>query len=1467
MNVLKLSLDNQGSVSHGVIRIPNPTYTIQVLIKVGTEFHSSTTNISTNCPDAQGKQPQVIEPSRPFSMLEDLIFDLPLTKPGVYYLQAVMSDKSAKPVPFIIDPIVNINGKDYPCSALSVQTDFGRCIGYVQDWLKNLKPISNLGYKMIHLPPFQEIGQQSQYSIEDQLSVSHELFPNDFPEEKRWETFKNTVSEIEKQLNIVFMSDVVLNHTSRNSKWICEHPECGYNPQNSPHLAPALFVDQFLQKLSRNITQWEVKSVPPNFTEDQLPALADYIESELKKSDLWRYYLVDVDAAVDELRNAEKNGLESKFFKMLRVRSINFPTSQRLQMFKEQGVKGNKVDLNYAIALYSSPDMNNEKKLEEYRQALLSINGPEISHLTRIISDITKNVINDVRYHRFDPNGPKLGPVTEKEPLVTPYFRPVETKTGIQYLACNGWIFNAPPTTDFTTPESEAYLTRKIIIWSDSIKLRYGNSPEDNPYLWDYMTQYVQSVASVVKALRIDNAHSTPLHVAEYFIKKARETNPQLYIMAELFTGSEKEDIDYINHLGINSIMREVIYHTKPDQITKLIWSSGGRPVAAVDSLDTCHVLSPLAQIPSVLFDVTHDNEVPTYNRLLVTSIISMSCSPIGTTRGYDDYLSFNPSVVDEYRKYPLNTEGTAFQPARKILNELHTYMAENGMDEIMSNYYDNIVSIFRCNSQTGNGVWLIANTGEPQKDKKPINALACPCPLSSLVFEGCINGIQKDESNEDEIKPGYCELLLNTSMKSLSSVTISLDGRYVDFTNFPPGSVIIFKTKTASNLESLDFERLVEVFLGRLKGNNLNDITNLLFKCESEEQSIRHKGTYHFPQFGNCFYGGIAGPLLAFNSAEDMGSPIFENLRQGNWLLDFISNRLFEIKSLISIEGGIRNISKTTLDNLPRFMMPKYVDRLLRAIFEAAKRTCVSLMSDFVQNGDDFVQLLSLASLEFVGEPPLINSHLSHLFKNTFKYPELSMAAGLPFFSTGFMRCWGRDTFIALRGIFLVTGRFDEARDHLIAFAACLRHGLIPNLLDGGGNCRYNSRDATWWFLQSLQDYVFLSGDNIFTAKVPQIYPTDDEGIYNQSYRNRPDRPYRLMSDVVQEIMTRHANGIHFREWNAGKNLDEFMNDEGFNIDIFTDWSNGFILGGNPENCGTWMDKLGTSKKAKNQGIPASPRDGAAIELIGLLQSTLRFLQICVDNDTYPHKGVKVMARNININGNNERIKEKFITWNDWSNLLLSNFEGWFYIPTKPDYDYRYYIEQTRVSVRGIYKDTVGASNEFGDYQFRPNLLVAMTVAPDLFDPYHAVRCLDVVESNLVGHIGMRTLDPSDWNYHPNYQNDLDNDDKYTAKGFNYHNGPEWLWLTGYFFRASMRFRRPFTNKMKKLVSNLKRAFKESPAFGLPELTNKDGQFCPHSCLTQAWSVSSVLDMLYDYSKFTVEEEIDWSQVDLPED
>jgi glycogen debranching enzyme len=51
-------------------------------------------------------------------------------------------------------------------------------------------------------------------------------------------------------------------------------------------------------------------------------------------------------------------------------------------------------------------------------------------------------------------------------------------------------------------------------------------------------------------------------------------------------------------------------------------------------------------------------------------------------------------------------------------------------------------------------------------------------------------------------------------------------------------------------------------------------------------------------------------------------------------------------------------------------------------------------------------------------------------------------------------------------------------------------------------------------------------------------------------------------IEDIIQNIIQSHANGIRYREWNAG--IDCSMKNVGFDIDLKVDEKTGFIVGGN---------------------------------------------------------------------------------------------------------------------------------------------------------------------------------------------------------------------------------------------------------------------------------------------------------------
>jgi predicted glycogen debranching enzyme len=82
------------------------------------------------------------------------------------------------------------------------------------------------------------------------------------------------------------------------------------------------------------------------------------------------------------------------------------------------------------------------------------------------------------------------------------------------------------------------------------------------------------------------------------------------------------------------------------------------------------------------------------------------------------------------------------------------------------------------------------------------------------------------------------------------------------------------------------------------------------------------------------------------------------------------------------------------------------------------------------------------------------------------------TIIAGYPWFTD-----WGRDTFISLRGLCLATGRLDEARDILLAWAGAVSEGMLPNRFpDRGDTPEFNSVDASLWYVIAVDAFLTAS-------------------------------------------------------------------------------------------------------------------------------------------------------------------------------------------------------------------------------------------------------------------------------------------------------------------------------------------------------------------------------------------------------
>jgi predicted glycogen debranching enzyme len=163
----------------------------------------------------------------------------------------------------------------------------------------------------------------------------------------------------------------------------------------------------------------------------------------------------------------------------------------------------------------------------------------------------------------------------------------------------------------------------------------------------------------------------------------------------------------------------------------------------------------------------------------------------------------------------------------------------------------------------------------------------------------------------------------------------------------------------------------------------------------------------------------------------------------------------------------------------------------------------------------------------------------------------ESTVIAGYPWFSD-----WGRDTMIALPGLALTTGRPEVARSILLAFAASVDRGMLPNRFpDAGETPEYNTVDATLWFFEAVRALA--------------AHTQDYEFIRAKLY------------DALRDIISWHERGTRY----------------GIRMD-----GDGLLLAGEPGVQLTWMD-------AKIGDWVVTPRTGKPVEIQALWYNALRIM------------------------------------------------------------------------------------------------------------------------------------------------------------------------------------------------------------------------------------------------------------------
>ena len=200
----------------------------------------------------------------------------------------------------------------FPLDCITMKTIVPKWLGPIDSggrWEAIMQRTHDLGYNFIHFAPMQERGiSNSPYSIYDQHGLADDLFAraSELSQRERFEVLGRRLGELERGLGIRAVIDVVWNHTACNSAWLRDHPEAGYNLDNSPHLKPAYELDEAIAAFSAALGtpngEFHGRVGALVRSGEELDAVLAVFRHEFLPR--WEFFVVEIEACRREVRLA-----------------------------------------------------------------------------------------------------------------------------------------------------------------------------------------------------------------------------------------------------------------------------------------------------------------------------------------------------------------------------------------------------------------------------------------------------------------------------------------------------------------------------------------------------------------------------------------------------------------------------------------------------------------------------------------------------------------------------------------------------------------------------------------------------------------------------------------------------------------------------------------------------------------------------------------------------------------------------------------------------------------------------------------------------------------------------------------------------------------------------------------------------------------------------------------------------------